>query len=126
MRLAGISVVGWIHTVGCIAALVLGAVNLVAAKGTPQHKLRSSAYAVSMIVAMGLSLAIYRFDIPVARGRFAGPGVFDLISPASGRGYLFHSARSLRGVAPTPRLLGVHAPDRHDRELLSSDRRSDQ
>lgn len=78
MRLAGISVVGWIHTVGCIAALVLGAVNLMAAKGTPHHKLRGSAYALSMIVAMGLSLAIYRFDIPLARGRFPGPGVFGL------------------------------------------------
>jgi uncharacterized membrane protein len=78
MRLAGISVIGWIHTVACIAALVLGAMNLVATKGTRRHKLRGSAYAASMIVAMGLSLAIYRFDIPMARGRLAGPGVFGL------------------------------------------------
>ena len=78
MRVAGISVVGWIHTIGCIAALVFGAMNLVAAKGTPRHKLRGRGYAASMVVAMGLSLFIYRFDIPLARGARPGPSVFGL------------------------------------------------
>src|SRR5215469_144456 len=50
MHIADISIIGWIHTVGCIAALV----------------------------AMSLSLLIYRFDIPLVRGARPGPHVFGL------------------------------------------------
>lgn len=78
MQLAGISLIGWLHTLGCIAALVLGAMNLVATKGTHGHRGRGLAYVVSMIVAMGLSLAIYHFDIPITGGKAPGPGVFGL------------------------------------------------
>jgi uncharacterized membrane protein len=78
MRIADISIIGWIHTIACIAALVFGAMNLVAAKGTPRHKFRGLGYTVSMVVAMGLSLFIYRFDIPLVRGARPGPGVFGL------------------------------------------------
>ncbi|HKF51641.1 MAG TPA: hypothetical protein VKB26_04975 [Candidatus Acidoferrales bacterium] len=78
MHLAGISIIGWIHTIGCIAALIFGAMNLVAAKGTPHHKFRGLGYTVSMVVAMGLSLFLYHFDIPVVRGARPGPGLFGL------------------------------------------------
>lgn len=78
MHIADISMIGWIHTIGCIAALVFGAMNLVAAKGTPGHKFRGLGYTISMIVAMGLSLLIYRFDIPLVRGVQPGPHVFGL------------------------------------------------
>ncbi|HEV2421731.1 MAG TPA: hypothetical protein VGS59_08495 [Candidatus Acidoferrales bacterium] len=78
MRIADISIIGWIHTIGCIAALAFGAMNLVAAKGTPRHKFRGLGYTISMIVAMGLSLLIYRFDIPLVRGARPGPHVFGL------------------------------------------------
>jgi uncharacterized membrane protein len=78
MQLSGISVIGWIHTLGCIAALLFGAMNLLAAKGTPRHKFRGLGYTLSMVVAMGLSLLIYRFDIPLVRGARPGPHVFGL------------------------------------------------
>ncbi|MGC1107686.1 MAG: hypothetical protein WA876_14225 [Candidatus Acidiferrales bacterium] len=78
MRIADVSIIGWIHTVACIAALVFGAMNLLAAKGTPRHKFRGLGYTISMVVAMGLSLLIYRFDIPLVRGARPGPGVFGL------------------------------------------------
>lgn len=78
MQLADISIIGWIHTLGCIAALFFGAWNLIAAKGTPHHKFRGTGYAASMVIAMGLSLFIYRFDIPLARGTRPGPHVFGL------------------------------------------------
>jgi len=78
MHIADISIIGWIHTAGCIAALLFGAMNLVAAKGTPNHKFRGSAYTISMLVAMSLSLLIYRFDIPLVRGVRQGPHVFGL------------------------------------------------
>ncbi|HEV2288859.1 MAG TPA: hypothetical protein VGR81_07900 [Candidatus Acidoferrales bacterium] len=78
MHIADISIIGWIHTIGCIAALVFGAWNLVAAKGTPRHKFRGLGYTISMVVAMGLSLLIYRFDIPLVRSAAPGPDVFGL------------------------------------------------
>lgn len=78
MHVADISLIGWIHTMGCIAALLFGAMNLVAAKGTPHHKFRGLSYTISMVVAMGLSLLIYRFDIPLVRGARPGPHVFGL------------------------------------------------
>jgi uncharacterized membrane protein len=78
VRVAGISIVGGIHTIGCMAALGFGAVNLLAAKGTPRHARRGTGYVVSMVVAMGLSLFIHRFDIPLARGTQPGPSVFGL------------------------------------------------
>ncbi|MGH9687922.1 MAG: hypothetical protein ACRD5K_12610 [Candidatus Acidiferrales bacterium] len=78
MRVAGISLIGWLHTIACITALVLGAMNLVAATGTTPHKRRGTGYTAAMVVAMVLSLFIFRFDIPLAGGKTAGPGVFGL------------------------------------------------
>lgn len=78
MHIADISIIGWIHTIGCIAALVFGAMNLVASKGTPHHKFRGLSYTISMVVAMSLSLLIYRFDIPLVHGARPGHGVFGL------------------------------------------------
>jgi uncharacterized membrane protein len=78
VQIADISIIGWIHTIGCVAALVFGAWNLIAAKGSPRHKLRGTGYTASMIVAMVLSLVIYRFDIPLSHGKVTGPGVFGL------------------------------------------------
>lgn len=78
MHIADISVIGWIHTIACIAALILGAVNLATGKGTPPHKRRGAEYVIAMVVAMGLSMAIYRFDIPLNRSGIPGPDVFGL------------------------------------------------
>jgi uncharacterized membrane protein len=78
MRVAGISIIGWIHAVACIAALGFGAMNLVASKGTSRHALRGAGYAASMVVAMALSLFMYRFDFPLARGSQPEPGIFGL------------------------------------------------
>jgi hypothetical protein len=78
MHIADISVIGWFHTIACVVALFLGGWNIVAGKGTPPHKGRGTGYVVSMVVAMGLSLAIDRFDIPLVRSRVPGPGVFGL------------------------------------------------
>lgn len=75
MHISGISWIGWIHTIACIAALGLGGWNLVALKGSPGHKFRGTAYAATIVVAMALSFGIYHFDIPLRGGRI-GPGVF--------------------------------------------------
>jgi uncharacterized membrane protein len=78
MRIGDISVIGWLHTIACVAALVLGAMNLMAAKGNVAHKQRGSAYTAAMLLAMGLSLFVYRFDVPLVRGEQQGHGVFGL------------------------------------------------
>jgi uncharacterized membrane protein len=78
MHIAGISVLGWFHTVVCVVALVLGAMNLVAVKGTPPHKRRGTAYVVAMVASMVPVMVIYRFDIPFGRGRTSGSGAFGL------------------------------------------------
>lgn len=102
MHIADISVLGWIHTIACVAALVFGAANLVAAKGTPPHKRRGAAYVASMVVSMGLSFAIYRFDIPLRRSQQPGPDVFGL----------FHS---LAVAALVFALVGFYAASRQSR-----------
>jgi uncharacterized membrane protein len=78
MHISDISLIGWIHTVACTAALVLGGWNIVAVKGSPAHKLRGTWYAATMLVAMLLSFGIYRFDIPVGPGGVSNAGVFGL------------------------------------------------
>jgi uncharacterized membrane protein len=77
MRIADISVIGWIHTIACTLALILGAWNILATKGTTPHKWRGLGYVLSMVIANVLALLIYRFDIDLAAGR-AGSGVFGL------------------------------------------------
>jgi uncharacterized membrane protein len=69
MRTADISVIGWIHTIACTLALILGAWNILATKGTTPHKWRGFGYVLSMVIANVLALAIYRFDINLAAGR---------------------------------------------------------
>ncbi len=50
MELAGISVPGWIHTLGCVGALVAGAWNLPAVKGTERHKRVGRVYTAALAV----------------------------------------------------------------------------
>ena len=76
MHISDVSLIGWFHTIACIAALVFGGWNIVAVKGTASHRLRGTGYAVTMVVAMGLSFGIYRFDIPLVRGAKSAAGVF--------------------------------------------------
>ncbi|MGD0189170.1 MAG: DUF2306 domain-containing protein [Rhizomicrobium sp.] len=73
MRVFDISILGWIHSLACIAALLLGALTIVAAKGTPSHRRNGRLYVAAMVLANLLSLGIYKGDIG-AHG-FA-PGTF--------------------------------------------------
>jgi uncharacterized membrane protein len=73
MRVMDISVLGWIHSLACVAALLLGALMIVSAKGTPAHRRNGRLYVIAMVAANLLSLDIYKGDIG-AHG-FA-PGTF--------------------------------------------------
>jgi hypothetical protein len=74
MHMENVGLLGWLHTLACTAALVLGAWNILVFDRGRWHRLRGHIYAWSMIVANGLVFAIYRFDM-----NFRGPpgaGVF--------------------------------------------------
>lgn len=74
MHMDGVGLLGWLHTLACIAALVLGAWNTVIFDRGRWHRLRGHIYAWSMIVANVLVFGIYKFDMDFISMRF-GPGV---------------------------------------------------
>jgi uncharacterized membrane protein len=63
MRVTDISILGWVHSLACVAALVLGAIMIVTAKGTTAHRRNGRLYVVAMVIANLLSLGIYKGDI---------------------------------------------------------------
>jgi uncharacterized membrane protein len=66
MRL-DLSLLGWIHTVACVAALALGGLNLVRRKGTKSHRRIGQSYLWALLVVGITSLGIYsqnRFFFP--------------------------------------------------------------
>lgn len=74
MRLEDVGLLGWLHTLACIAALVAGGWNSVTFDRGRWHILRGDIYAWSMIVANVLVFGIYDFDIDFINMKF-GPGV---------------------------------------------------
>lgn len=75
MHMDGVSLLGWLHTLACVAALVFGGWNTVVFDRGRWHRLRGHVYAWSMIVANVLVFAIYKFDMDFINMRF-GEGVF--------------------------------------------------
>jgi uncharacterized membrane protein len=86
MHMSEVSLIGWIHTIACTAALIFGAWNIVAVKGTASHKLCGKAYVATIVIAMVLSLGVYRFDLPVVHrpnSTVGGFGIFHWLSVAT-------------------------------------------
>jgi uncharacterized membrane protein len=61
MRL-DLSLLGWVHTLACLPALVLGAMNLVMRKGTAVHRRIGQWYLVTILLVSVTSLGIYRLN----------------------------------------------------------------
>jgi uncharacterized membrane protein len=76
MHIHDITLIGWVHTLACLIALVAGGWNIVGAKGTPRHILMGRVYVVAMIVLNLSAFAIYKFDIAQFAPFKAGPNVF--------------------------------------------------
>jgi uncharacterized membrane protein len=55
-----LSWLGWAHMAACLCALTAGAMVLVAAKGTPRHRVIGRLYLVSMLATNISALCIYR------------------------------------------------------------------
>jgi uncharacterized membrane protein len=86
MHMSEVTLIGWIHTVASMAAIVFGAWNIVAVKGGGSHKSRGNWYAATMVVAMVLSLGVYRFDLPVVprpNSAIGGFGIFHWLAVAA-------------------------------------------
>ena len=73
MHLEDITAIGWVHTLTIIPALLAGALNLVAEKGTARHRFIGRVYVWSMIVSNLSAFGVYHFDIarywPFTAGR---------------------------------------------------------
>ena len=59
MSVAPISLIGWLHTAVCVAAMVTGAVALCTRKGSARHRRCGRWYVHSMIAAQLTALLIY-------------------------------------------------------------------
>jgi uncharacterized membrane protein len=55
-----LSLLGWIHTVGCLCALTTGAIILAGPKGTSRHRLFGHLYLISMLATNLTAFGIYR------------------------------------------------------------------
>lgn len=74
MHFEHVGLLGWVHTLGCVVALVTGAWNMIAFDRGRWHRLRGHAYAIAMLAANALVFAIYNFDMDFINMKF-GPGV---------------------------------------------------
>jgi len=78
MNMTGVSIFGWLHTLGATLAILIGALVIFGAKGTPRHRYFGRVYVYTMIVTNVLSFAVYHFDIARFVPFRGGAGVFGL------------------------------------------------
>lgn len=52
-------IIGWIHTIAAIIALIAGSIILAKAKGTFQHKITGRIYAIAMLIVCSTAFMIY-------------------------------------------------------------------
>lgn len=77
MDMSHVSVIGWLHTLACVAALLLGGWVLVNTKGTERHRAFGRAYLAAGIIANLSVFGIYHFDVQFYPPK-AGPGILGL------------------------------------------------
>lgn len=63
MHIENVGLLGWLHTLACVSALIFGAWNIVVFDRGANHRLRGLVYSWSMVVANLLVFTIYKFDI---------------------------------------------------------------
>jgi uncharacterized membrane protein len=82
---------GWVHLLASLAALAVGMLVLLRAKGTPVHKQRGRVYAQTLLVTAVTALGIYR------RGIFFFPHWLAITALLSRRpAFLRHISKSRR------------------------------
>jgi uncharacterized membrane protein len=78
MIVSDISLLGWLHSLACLAALAAGAWNLALPKGTPLHRSVGLVYVIAMLVLNISAFGIYKFDINHFQPFHGGPHVFGI------------------------------------------------
>jgi uncharacterized membrane protein len=78
MSMTGVSIFGWLHTLGATLAILIGALVIFGAKGTPRHRYFGRVYVYTMLATNALSFGIYHFDIAGFVPLRAGAGIFGL------------------------------------------------
>jgi uncharacterized membrane protein len=78
MLVSNMSIIGWLHSIACTLALVIGASNNVLAKGTPLHRRAGRLYAYTMLFANLSAFGVYHFDIAHFRPFTAGASTFGI------------------------------------------------
>ena len=78
MIVSDISLLGWLHSLACLAALAAGAWNLALPKGTPLHRSVGLVYVIAMLVLNLSAFGIYKFDINHFQPFHGGPHVFGI------------------------------------------------
>ncbi len=78
MDMHGVSFFGWLHTLTCTGAILIGAFIFFNRKGTPLHRACGRWYVALMIVANLSSFGVYHFDIKGFRPFVSGPDIFGM------------------------------------------------
>lgn len=78
MDMHGVSLTGWLHTLTCTAAILIGAFVFLGGKGTPAHRMAGRWYVGMMLAANLSSFGVYHFDIGGFDPFVSGPGIFGL------------------------------------------------
>jgi uncharacterized membrane protein len=78
MHVSDLALIGAVHGIACLIALIAGAWNMVMRKGTQSHRAVGLAYMLSMVVVNISVFAIYKFDIASFQPFKAGPNTFGL------------------------------------------------
>jgi len=60
MKIDDISLIGWVHMLAYVVAMIVGAMQLVARKRTASHRLRGETYFAAMVVANITAMVIFR------------------------------------------------------------------
>jgi uncharacterized membrane protein len=76
MLVSNMSIIGWLHSIACTLALVIGASNIALAKGTPLHRRAGRLYVYTMLFANLSAFGVYHFDIAHFRPFTAGANTF--------------------------------------------------
>src|SRR6266481_55705 len=57
-----LSILGWLHAGACLLAILVGARNFLAPKGTRNHRLAGQVFLIAMVIVNLTALGIYRHD----------------------------------------------------------------
>lgn len=111
MLLSNISLMGWVHSIACVLALLSGAWNLVMPKGSATHREVGHWYFYAQLASLLSTFAVYDFNVARFHPLVAGPHIFGL--------FHWEAVATLAAL-----LLGISAAPRQKRAGAVADARA--